>query len=69
MHLLLHCSRPTARYVVRRLGAGRGSLVPGLLNAVAAWSMRFVPRALAARTAYLTMKQPGDTLKTLQARG
>lgn len=46
----------------------RRSIIPGFLNTLAAWSMRFVPRFVATATAYFTMKQPGDTRQSLQGR-
>jgi short-subunit dehydrogenase len=66
--LVMMTSAAVARAGVRAMLAGRRSLVPGFVNALSAWSMRFMPRGLAARTAYLTMKQPGDDLSSLAAR-
>lgn len=39
---------------------GRRSIIPGLLNAALAFSLRFMPRSLQHFVAFLTMKQPGE---------
>jgi hypothetical protein len=54
--LMLMTSAEVARVGVRALLRGRGSVVPGLANKLGAFSMRFMPRRLAAAVAWLTMR-------------
>jgi short-subunit dehydrogenase len=61
-------SKDVTRIGIRAMLAGRSSIVPGFMNALTAWSIRFMPRNLATAIAYQSMKQPGDTIKALQAR-
>lgn len=53
---MLMSSEKVARIGVEAMLAGRPSVVPGFLNAMSAFSMRFLPRRLAAAIAYQTMK-------------
>ncbi len=54
--LMLMTSAEVARVAVRALLRGQGSVVPGLANKLGAFSMRFVPRRLAAAVAWRTMR-------------
>lgn len=49
-------SRPVARLGLKALYSGRASIVPGLLNAVTAWSNRLMPRMVQRRVAFALMK-------------
>lgn len=54
--LVMMRSRPVALIGLKALYSGRASIVPGWLNAVTAWSNRFMPRALQRRVAFALMK-------------
>jgi hypothetical protein len=54
--LMLMTSRQVAAAGIRALLAQRSSVVPGFMNALGAWSMRFLPRRLATALAYRTMR-------------
>lgn len=49
-------SRPVARIGLAALYSGRASIVPGWLNALTAWSNRFMPRMVQRRVAHALMK-------------
>lgn len=65
--LFMMQSEDVARIGIKAMLRGRRSIIPGVLNTLVAWSMRFVPRSLQATSAFFTMKQPGDTRRSLQA--
>jgi len=50
-------SAEVARIGIRAMLKGRSSVVPGAFNAVAAWSMRFLPRQLQTALANLAMRE------------
>ncbi len=54
--LMMMRSEDVARAGLRAMRARRSSVVPGVMNALGAFSMRFLPRRLAAAVAYRTMK-------------
>ena len=54
--LMLMTSAQVARVAVRALLRGRGSVVPGLANKLGAFSMRLMPRRMAAAIAHVTMR-------------
>ncbi len=51
-------SATVARMAVRRMLARRPEIVTGLINALNAFQMRFLPRPLMARLAYWVMRNP-----------
>lgn len=57
--LMMMTSAQVARVGIRAMLRGKPSVVPGWLNKLTAWSMRFTPRRLMAWSAWFTMKQPG----------
>jgi uncharacterized protein len=54
--LVIMDSADVARIGLKAMLKGRPSVVPGYLNALSAWSLRFVPRRLQATLGYLMMK-------------
>lgn len=54
--LVMMRSRPVVRIGLRALARGRASVVPGLLNAVTAWSNRLMPRFVQRKVAFQLMK-------------
>jgi hypothetical protein len=54
--LVMMRSRPVVRIGLRALDRGRGSIVPGWLNAVTAWSNRAMPRSVQRKVAFLLMR-------------
>ncbi len=54
--LVMMRSRPVVRIGLRALERGRASIVPGCLNAVTAWSNRFMPRSLQRKLAFHLMR-------------
>lgn len=58
---LMMMDAPTvARIGIEAMLAGRRSVVPGVLNTLAAWSVRLLPRKLMTRIAWWTMKDGGE---------
>lgn len=51
-------SRAVARAALRGLARGKPFTVPGVVNWLGTWSMRFLPRRTAARIAWLCMRNP-----------
>jgi len=54
--LVMMRSRPVARIGLRALARGRASVVPGLLNALTAWSNRLMPRFVQRKVAFRLMR-------------
>ncbi len=54
--LVMMQSRPVARIGLRAMSRGRASVVPGWLNALAAWSNRLMPRGLQRQIAHQLMR-------------
>lgn len=53
--LVMMSSTQVVEIAIEAMLAGRGSVVPGWINAVTAWSNRLVPRSLSAAIAYRLM--------------
>lgn len=54
--LFMMQSRPVVRIGLRALARGRASIVPGWLNAITAWSNRFMPRMVQRKVASRLMR-------------
>ncbi len=55
--LMMMKSPDVARIGINALLARRASVVPGIGNRLTAWSIRWIPRTIATRVAYLTMRE------------